>query len=172
MDLQERFTKGDLDAFETLFRQFQGRVYAWIMRIVRDSGHAEDLTVETFWRIYQARARFRPDGDFAAWAFRIATNLALSHVRRRPREDELPPDEPGVSFANSALEEEEHEHIRQAFRSLPAKIQVAVTLALIEDQPYQDIADALGIPTGTVKSRVFRGVRLLRKQLQRMRVHV
>jgi len=171
MDLQERFTKGDLDAFEALFRQFQGRVYAWIMRIVRDAGHAEDLTVETFWRIYQARARFRPDGDFAAWAYRIATNLALSHVKRRSREDELPPDEPSVSLANPAVEQEEHEQIRRAFQSLPAKIQVAVTLALVEDRPYQEIADALGIATGTVKSRVFRGLQLLRKHLKRMRVH-
>jgi RNA polymerase sigma-70 factor (ECF subfamily) len=171
MDLQERFAKGELNAFETLFRQHQGWVFAWIMRIVRDAGHAEDLTVETFWRIYKSRTRFRADGDFAGWAYRIATNLALTHVRRRPRDGELPSQEPQVLLPDPALQQEEHEQIRRAFQGLPAKIQVAVTLALIEERPYQEIADALGIAPGTVKSRVFRGVRLLRKQLNRMRVH-
>src|SRR2546428_6331819 len=57
MELLERFAQGELEAFETLFRQFQGQVYGWILRIVRDTGAAEDLTVETFWRIYRARAR-------------------------------------------------------------------------------------------------------------------
>ena len=59
MDLFRRFALGEIDAFETLVRQFQGEVYAWIVRIVRDPGIAEDLTVETLWRIYRARHRFR-----------------------------------------------------------------------------------------------------------------
>ena len=55
MELLERLAQGELEAFETLFRQFQGQVYGWILRIVRDTGAAEDLTVETFWRIYRER---------------------------------------------------------------------------------------------------------------------
>ncbi len=70
MELLERFASGDLEAFEALFRQHQKEVYSWIVRIVRDTGIAEDLTVETFWRIYQARSRFLPEGDFRAWARR------------------------------------------------------------------------------------------------------
>lgn len=71
----ERFTRGDIQAFEALFREYQGEVYGWIIRIVHDSGAAEDLTIETFWRIYRARARFDPCRSFGAWARRIATNL-------------------------------------------------------------------------------------------------
>ncbi|HEY1273176.1 MAG TPA: sigma factor, partial [Terriglobales bacterium] len=67
MDLLRRFALGEIDAFEALVRQFQGDIYAWIVRIVRDPGIAEDLTVETLWRIYRARRQFRPDGNFAAW---------------------------------------------------------------------------------------------------------
>jgi RNA polymerase sigma-70 factor (ECF subfamily) len=171
MSLQERFAKGDLDAFEALFRQFQGRVYAWIVRIVRDTGIAEDLTVETFWRIYRARARFDPAGDFGGWAYRVATNLALSYIRRRPREQELPAEVPQGPAADPALRQEEREQIRRAFRRLPAKFQVAATMALIEERPYQEIADALGIAPGTVKSRVYRAVRMLRQQLRRTQVH-
>jgi RNA polymerase sigma-70 factor (ECF subfamily) len=64
MELLDRFAAGDLEAFEALFRQHPREVYAWIVRIVRDSGIAEDLTVETFWRIYRTRSRFDPAGNF------------------------------------------------------------------------------------------------------------
>jgi RNA polymerase sigma-70 factor (ECF subfamily) len=173
MDLLTQFREGDLDAFEALFRQFQGRIYAWIVRIVRDPGVAEDLTVETFWRIHRARGRFDPNADFAGWAYRIATNLALSHLRRRPREQALPDDLPQSRWSNPdpALRREESEIIERAFARLPSRLQVAVTMALIEERPYREIADVLGIPEGTVKSRVFRAVRILRKQLQGIGVH-
>jgi len=170
MSLLERFAKGDLDAFETLFRQFQARVYAWILRIVRDTGAAEDLTIETFWRIYRARERFDVQVDFGAWAYRIAINLALTHVRRRRPEEELPADIPQAPAPNPALRREEQEHIRRAFDQLPAKLRVVVTMALIDELPYAEIAQALQIAPGTVKSRVFRGVRILRKQLNQMGV--
>lgn len=170
MSLLERFATGDLDAFEILFRQFQARVYGWIVRIVRDPASAEDLTVETFWRIYRARARFDPQADFGAWAYRIAVNLALSHLRGKPREEELRVDEPVVNPPDAALEREAREQIRCAFSKLPARLQVVAAMALIEERPYQEIATALGIAPGTVKSRVFRAVRILRKQLNRMGV--
>jgi DNA-directed RNA polymerase specialized sigma24 family protein len=63
MDRLRRFTHGEIDAFETLVRQFQGDIYAWTARIVRDPGVAEDLTVETLWRVYRPRHQFRPDGN-------------------------------------------------------------------------------------------------------------
>src|SRR5258706_4402438 len=81
MELLERFVAGELDAFEALFRQYQGEVYRWILRIVRDPAAAEDLTVETFWRVHRAHARFHADGNFGAWLRRIATNAALDHLR-------------------------------------------------------------------------------------------
>src|SRR5438477_11851274 len=82
MELLKRFAEGEFDAFEALFRQYQGEVYRWIVRIVRDPATAEDLTVETFWRVHRAHARFRPDGNFGAWLRRIATNVALDQLRR------------------------------------------------------------------------------------------
>src|SRR5215207_1648535 len=62
MELLKRFRQGDPEAFEALFRQCQGEVYGWIVRVVRDPSAAEDLTLETFWRIYRARGRFDPGG--------------------------------------------------------------------------------------------------------------
>ena len=173
MDLFQRFALGEVDAFETLVRDFQGDVYGWIVRIVRDPGAAEELTVETFWRIYRARARFDPEGNFAAWSRRIATNLALDHLKRRlsqrTREQTLLNEPAAQPSADPVLQRETREAIQCAFRGLPAKLQVAAMLALIEEQPYDAIADALGTSVGAVKLRVFRAVRILRKRLRHFR---
>src|SRR5487761_281956 len=121
MELLERFATGDMDAFEALFRQHQKAVYAWIVRIVRDTGIAEDLTVETFWRIYKNSSRFRPDGNFPAWARRIATNAALDYLRHARRETALPENLPAPNVADSAVRSETRYRIRKAFHELPAK---------------------------------------------------
>jgi RNA polymerase sigma-70 factor, ECF subfamily len=168
MDLLERFASGDLEAFETLFRQHQREVYAWIARIVRDSGIAEDLTVETFWRMYRSRARFDPTRNFHAWARRIATNAALDYLRAHRRETVLSEDLPGPARPDPAIQSEARRKIHQAFQELPAKYRLAATLALIEGEPYDKIAEATGISAALVKIRVFRAVRMLRKKLTAM----
>lgn len=168
MELLERFAQGELEAFETLFRQFQGQVYGWILRIVRDTGAAEDLTVETFWRIYRSRARFNPAGNFGAWTRRIATNVALDHLKSVRREVELPDEVSQGVPPDPAVRRELRDGIASAFRQLPARFQMVATLALIEEEPYEDIAGALGISISAVKLRVFRAVRLLRKKLKRL----
>jgi len=81
-DLLDRFVRGDQDAFEAIFRQFQVEVYRWILRIVRDPSAAEDALVDAFWRAYRGRAGFQPSRGFGAWMRRIATNAALDHLRR------------------------------------------------------------------------------------------
>ena len=172
MELLERFAAGDLEAFEALFRQHQKEVYAWIVRIVRDSGIAEDLTVETFWRIYRARDRFQPAGNFRAWARRIATNAALDHLRTTRREIELPEDLAGEEAADPAVRRETRDRIKQAFFQLPPKYRLVATLALVEEEPYDRIAEAAGISAALVKMRVFRAVRILRKQLNSLGVEV
>ena len=165
MDLLQRFTHGEIDAFETLVHRFQGDIYAWTVRIVRDPGVAEDLTVETLWRIYCARHQFRSDGNFGAWARRIATNLAIDHLRHQRSEQSFPTEPAEVPRPDPLLQRETRERIQQAFRRLPAKLQVAATLALVEELPYDEIASALGTSVGAVKLRVFRAVRILRRRL-------
>ncbi len=165
MDLLQRFAHGEIDAFETLVRQFQADIYAWTVRIVRDPGVAEDLTVETLWRVYRARHQFRPDGNFGAWARRIATNLAIDHLRRNRPVQSFPAEPVGMPQPDPLVRRETQERIQQAFRRLPAKLQVAATLALVEELPYDEIAGALGTSVSAVKLRVFRAVRILRKRL-------
>src|ERR1700704_1515102 len=172
MELLERFAAGDLEAFEALFRARQKEVYAWIVRIVRDHGIAEDLTVEAFWRIYKSRSRFQPAGNFRAWARRIATNAALDHLRTTRRETELPEDLASAGTADPAVRRETRERIKQAFFQLPAKYRLVATLALIEEEPYKNIGEAAGISIALVKVRVFRAVRMLRKKLNSLGVEV
>ena len=165
-----QFTRGNIQAFETLFREYQGDVYGWIVRIVRDPGAAEDLTLETFWRIYRSRARFDPRRPFGPWARRIATNLALDHLSRRPAETpvaDLAMRAPATPTPDPAVRADIRAQVMAAFGELPAKVAAAATLAMIEETPYAEIADALGISTNGVKSRVFRAVRLLRRSLEK-----
>src|SRR5216684_5561257 len=123
MDLLERFSRGDLDAFEALFRRFERDVYQWILRIVRDRAAAEELTVETFWRIYRARSRFDPARDFGPWSRRIATNLALGHLKSvRWRSAAAPKRWVEAPAANAESLRDTDTRIEQAFRRLTAKI--------------------------------------------------
>src|SRR5712664_2203659 len=96
------FTAGDEAAFETLFREHQRDVYGWIVRLVRDRSAAEDLTLETFWRIHRSRARFDPSRSFGAWARRVAVNAALDHLKRtgRDRARLAPIEDAGVAAAS------------------------------------------------------------------------
>ncbi len=166
MELLQRFAHGDLEAFQALFRQFQGEVYGWIVRMVRDRGSAEDLTVETFWRIHRAHARFDPQRSFGAWARRIATNVALDYLKSVRREVTLPDDVAARVQPDPVISREVRDRIERAFQELPAKLRAVATLALVEEEPYEEIANALGISVGAVKSRVFRAVRLLQTKLK------
>jgi len=165
--LLDRFVRGDEDAFEALFRQFEHEVYGWILRIVRDADAAEDVLVEAFWRAYRGRARFDSSRSFGAWMRRIATNAALDQLKRTHRKElRLPLDDPPAPAKPAT--EDLRESIRNSFQKLSPKLQIVAALALIEQRPYAEIADALDIPIGTVKSRVYRATRALRKDLARL----
>jgi len=170
MELLKRFAEGELDAFEALFRRYQGEVYRWIVRIVRDGGTAEDLTVETFWRAYRAHAQFRADGNFAGWLRRIGTNVALDHLRRARPEQPLVAEVAAQEKPDGVVQQEVRSRISRAFAELPPKLRIVVQLGLIEDEPYKEIAESLGISLAAVKLRMFRGTRLLRKKLEKQGV--
>jgi RNA polymerase sigma factor (sigma-70 family) len=165
------FRQGDVDAFESLFRLHQRVVYGWILRIVRNPPAAEELTVETFWRIYRAHARFDAARDFAPWARRIATRVALDWLRaQRPEtelDDELLATLPAESAGDPGVAAEIRRKTAQAFSRLPYKLRVAAVLAVIEELSHKEVAEALGISVAAVKLRVFRAIRLLRKDLER-----
>jgi RNA polymerase sigma factor (sigma-70 family) len=163
----DEFRLGSIDAFETLFRLHQRAVYGWVLRIVRNPVVAEDLTVETFWRIHRAHARFEPEQGFEGWARRIATHAALDWLRTARPESELPADLAAPASGDPAVNAEIRAKTALAFGRLPPKLRVAATLTVIEEQPQKEVAEALGITVAAVKLRVFRALRLLRKDLER-----
>jgi len=169
-DVLNRFRHGDIDAFETIFRQHQRAVYNWILRIVRNPATAEELTVETFWRIHRAHARFDPARGFEGWARHIATHAALDWMRTRRTERELTAelldDSAAPGCADPAVSAEIRQKTAAAFARLPPKLRIAAVLAVVEEQPHKDVAEALGISLAAVKLRVFRALRLLRTDLE------
>ena len=169
-DVLSLFQQGNMEAFETLFRQHQRAVYGWILRIVRNPATAEELTVEAFWRIYRAHARFDSGRGFEPWARRIATHAALDWMRASRNESGWVPDLtanlPAPAAADAAVSAEIRQRTAQAFGRLPFKLRVAATLAIVEERPQKEVAEALGISVAAVKLRVFRAIRLLRRDLQ------
>jgi RNA polymerase sigma-70 factor (ECF subfamily) len=168
----DKFRQGDEEAFETLFRMHQRSVYGWVLRIVREPGAAEDVTVEAFWRMYRAHARFDSSRGFEPWARRIATNSALDWLRRQKPENNLAPEMwetvAAPAAGDAAVDAEIRTKTAQAFARLPAKLRVTAVLAVVEERPQKEVADALGITVTAVKLRVFRALRLLRKDLSEM----
>jgi RNA polymerase sigma-70 factor (ECF subfamily) len=158
-------------AFEALFRLHHRVVRGWILRIVRDAAAADELTVETFWRIYRARHRFDPDRGFEPWARRIATRAALDWLRAQKPEravsSEFLSSLPAKAGSDPAIRSEIRRKTAEAFRRLRPGLRIAATLSVIEERPHKEIAEALGISVAAVKLRVFRALRLLRKDLQR-----
>ena len=161
-----------------LFRQFEREVYRWILRIVREPDAAEDALVEAFWRAYRGRARFDPSRSFGAWMRRIATHCAIDQLDAARRRNWLPLESVGrapsrePAIRDGPADPALADNIRRAFASLPPRLRVVATLALIEELPQMEIADALGVPIGTVKSRLFRATRDLRDQLTRLGIQV
>ncbi|HEY2858677.1 MAG TPA: sigma-70 family RNA polymerase sigma factor [Terracidiphilus sp.] len=164
------FRGGNEAAFEALFRKYQREVYRWVLRIVRDPGAAEDLTIETFFRIHRAHARFDPARGFGPWARRIATHAALDWLRRqRPEsavESKFFEATAARTTSDPALSAEIRRHLALALGRLPPKLRLVAMLSIIEEQSHKEIADALGITVAAVKLRVFRATRKLRNDLE------
>ncbi len=163
----EGFRNGSPDAFETLFRIYQRQVYGWLLRIVRNRTAAEDLTIETFWRMHTAHSRFDPARSFEGWARTIATHAALEWMRSHHEDAELKVDVAARDEADPAITGETRRAVVAALAHLSPKLRIAALLAVVEERPHKEVAEALGISVAAVKVRVFRAMHLLRRELER-----
>jgi RNA polymerase sigma-70 factor (ECF subfamily) len=172
-----------LDAvFESLVEAHYRRTYSLIYRMVRSEADAADLTQETFVRVYKALPRLRAEGAQSAWIRRIATNLCLDYIRRRnatpstssidarfsEESDVLlswdiadPSSEPDLLFASK----ERTNILHRAIETLPEEYRLVILLHHIEEMRVEEIADALKVPAGTIKSRLSRARKELRRKL-------
>ena len=180
--LIERIQNGDKQAFELLVAKYQRRVVRLISRLVRDPAEQEDIAQEAFIKAYRAIPNFRGESAFYTWLYRIAVNTAKNYLAsqgRRPRTvGEFQSDEDGESFGVDDVVEDNNtpyavlhsrqvaETVNKAIERLPSDLRMAVTLREIEGLSYEEIAQAMDCPIGTVRSRIFRAREAIAQELR------
>jgi len=167
--LIERYLAGDVDAFNELMRAHEDRVFGICLRMLRDRDMALDAVQETFITVFRKVDRFAGRSAFSTWLYRVAVNTCYDVTRRtrRTQADPLPEgrDPADPSSQDEFLAVEVRPDIQKALDALPQEFKAAVVLADLEGLALQTVGDILGVPVGTVKSRVFRGRRLLAETL-------
>jgi RNA polymerase sigma-70 factor (ECF subfamily) len=167
----QRCLSGDTDAYEGLVERYGGRVYNVALRITHDADAARDCAQDAFIRAYRALHQYDPAYPFGPWLFRITTNASLNFVQRgRGREitvEELPedPEPPESGPELSAIRKEDVDEVLRAMAELPPAYRAALTLRHMQQLSYQEVADALGIPLGTVKTHLHRARAALKTKL-------
>ncbi len=171
--------KGDAAAFGELVRRYQERVYHTAYRLIGNAEDAQDVAQETFINAYQSLDGFKGNASFFTWLYRIAVNTAISHKRKRRlalvRMDggqngqtaSEPADASETSRPGHALEQaEEESRVRRALDRLSPEHRAVLMLKEMEDQKYEEIAEVLNVPVGTVRSRLHRARMELREILE------
>lgn len=177
-DILSEVATGNIDAYGKIVARYRGRLYNFVFRFVGDRETAEDIVQETFLRAFRKRKEYRAIANFSTWLFTIAGNLAKSELRRRKRwrlfslhrdeesdtgmelpDESLRPDK----VAESSLADDQ---IHDAIHSLPENYRQVILLRDVEGMAYQQIAEIVDCPVGTVKSRVNRARIKLQQKLK------
>ena len=176
--LIEQCLKGDQAAWETVVRQNWRKVFNVAYKFVGKHDEAEDLTQDIFLKIFKALGTFDRRANFQTWIVSISRNLCIDHYRsvRKERQTiarevdagELQPASPERGPYQAAEHQDLRALLRQALQTLPTTLRTAVVLRDLQELSYQEIADHLGLPEGTVKSRINRGRIELAHQLKRL----
>jgi RNA polymerase sigma-70 factor, ECF subfamily len=171
-ELVHRARRGDSDAFAALVKKFQDRVYQTAFHMTGNHGDADDVAQEAFFRAYRGLSGFDERAEFGTWLHRIVINSALNHLRARKRRGRREPAEaaeavpaPESDPAQRTESREEAREVLDALTELSPTLRVTLLMATLEDMPYKDIAQTLGIPEGTVAWRVNQARKTLRKRL-------
>lgn len=168
-NLISRSVGGGLEAYDRLVAVHQDRIYQVAYRITGNHEDAWDAAQETFLNAFRSLARFRGAASFSTWLHRIAVNAALDLIRRRPSQPTVPLESVTVSGgtepADAAGRVDVQRRINQAIASLPAEQRAVVVLRDLQGLSYEEIASALRIPPGTLRSRLSRAREALRRLL-------
>ncbi|WP_434928563.1 RNA polymerase sigma factor RpoE [Shewanella sp. HL-SH8] len=178
--LVERVQQGDKNAFNLLVMKYQNKVMSLIGRYVRNQADVQDVTQEAFIKAYRALANFRGDSAFYTWLYRIAVNTAKNHLtsqgRKAPGSD-VDIEEAEYYEGSDALKEfasperllmkdQMSKVIFDTLETLPEELKIAISLRELDGMSYEDIANIMDCPVGTVRSRIFRAREAIDKQLQ------
>jgi RNA polymerase sigma-70 factor (ECF subfamily) len=180
-DLMSRVAEDDERAFSELVRRFQGRVTNLVSRVLNDRECSDDLAQEVFVRVFVHRRNYRRGSKFSTWLFTIAANLAKNEIRRRVRRrnwfsldalQEMVSDsaiqlaDPNEGQETGLERAQLQEAVARAIAAVPEKYRLALVLRDIEGMAYEEIGQVLGIPGGTVRSRINRARAMLKHKLQ------
>jgi len=169
-DLVQRVQKGDKSAFDLLVRKYQYKIIKLISRYVHDPNEALDVSQEAFLKAYRALPGFRGESAFYTWLYRIAINTAKNYLvaqSRRPPGSDIDAQEAEQYEGQSSLKEYETPErlllkdeiaatVFKVIEELPEDLRTAITLRELEGMSYEEIAQTMGCPIGTVRSRIFR----------------
>jgi RNA polymerase sigma-70 factor (ECF subfamily) len=180
-ELVARVQKGDKRAFDLLVLKYQRKIMRLLSRMIRDPGEVEDVAQEAFIKAYRAIGQFRGDSAFYTWLYRIAINTARNWQAsnsRRPSSPNVIETQDGETFnqidnltdistpESVAASREIVETVNQAIGALPEDLRTAIVLREIEGMSYEDIAQTMNCPIGTVRSRIFRAREAIAAQLR------
>ena len=180
-DLMMKCRKGDTGAFELLVRRYQNPLINYIHRFINDYHRAEDLSQETFLRVFKSASRYKPTASFKSWLYTIATNLCRNEIRNRSRRntcflEELV--EEGEDVYHTEImqdtrylpdilleKKEQRQIIRKTLAQLPDNQRIALTLVTYQDLRYEEVAEILGCSVGAVKALIHRARQKMKKLL-------
>ncbi len=160
---------GRSDAFGTLVERYERAAYHLAYRTLHDTEEAKDATQEAFFKAFRGLRTFRPGAKFSTWIFTIVYHACCDRLARRRRysPDELPDRaDPAAGPQEQAESADEARRLRAAIDALPEKYRTVITLFHLQNKQYEEIAQVLGLPMGTVKTHLFRAKDLLRKTLE------
>ncbi len=179
--LVERVQRGDKGAFDLLVSKYQRKIFRLLSRLIRDHGEIEDVAQEAFIKAYRALPNFRGDSAFYTWLYRIAINTAKNHLvsqgRRAPTTTEVDIEEAETFDDGDHLRDlntpesmlvtkQVGEAVNRAIDELPEDLRTAIVLREIEGLSYEEIADSMSCPIGTVRSRIFRAREAIAQELK------
>ncbi len=179
--LVQRVQSGEKIAFDLLVIKYQRRLFSLVSRLVGDSAEAEDIVQETFIKAYRGLPQFRGDSAFYTWLYRIGINTARNFLESRGRripafrdlgaeQSDVPNDKAGLTEDNSPesalFARQIAATIQLAMDDLPQDLRMALTLREFEGLSYDEIAEVMGCPIGTVRSRIFRAREAIAEKLQ------
>lgn len=172
-----QFQTGRQEAFDELMKRYKHKIYAYLLRSVRNYEDAEELTLEVFVKVYRALSKWRPEARFSTWLYKIAKNLSIDHHRAKSRRFTYSLDDEELSFNEPAavdlrsnpewqLEENDRNRIiREAVDALSPKQKETFMLYRYEGLQIREIAEVLGMAEGTVKIHLHRAMKKLRNAL-------
>jgi len=167
---------GDQDAFAQLVQRHQRRVFNLVFRMLQQYEEANEVTQETFLAAWQGLSSFRGDAQFSTWLYRIAYNCCLKQLELRKREkalqaaiqeEQILEKAQGDEPSNAAIEASAYQHlVHEQLSNLPAKYRIVLILRHLQEMTYEEMAEILTMPIGTIKTHLFRARNLLKERLQ------